>query len=108
MTWPARSLGGYCAFSGSIRRRSRLPARLPSHDPRDRLDALIVVSAPLSAPRTCRSRQVAVRAGAGLAARSRVPGAPHAGLVGQDDGLDPVAQLELGQEPGDVGLDGGV
>jgi hypothetical protein len=35
-----------------------------------------------------------------------VPGAHQAGLVGQDDGLDPVAQLEFGQEPGHVGLDG--
>jgi len=47
-------------------------------------------------------------AGAGFAGRSRVPRDCQAGLVGQDDGLDPVAELELGQEPGDVGLDGGV
>lgn len=27
------------------------------------------------------------------------------GLVGQYDGLDPIAELEFGEEPGDVGLD---
>jgi alkanesulfonate monooxygenase SsuD/methylene tetrahydromethanopterin reductase-like flavin-dependent oxidoreductase (luciferase family) len=35
-----------------------------------------------------------------------VPGADQTGLIGEDDGLDPVAQLEFGQEPGHVGLDG--
>jgi len=53
-------------------------------------------------------RQVVVQTDAQLAAQSRVPGAHQAGLVGQDDGLDPVTQLELGQEPCDMGLDGRV
>lgn len=37
---------------------------------------------------------------------ARVGGEPgdKAGLVGEDDGLDPVAQVELGQDPGHVGL----
>ncbi len=32
----------------------------------------------------------------------------QAGLVGEDNGLDPVAQPELAQDPRDVGLDGGL
>ena len=35
---------------------------------------------------------------------SAASGAGQAGLVGEDDRLDPVAQAELGQDPGDVGL----
>ena len=31
----------------------------------------------------------------------------EAGFIGQDDGLDAIAEREFGQDPGDVGLDGG-
>ena len=34
------------------------------------------------------------------------PGDDHPGLVGENDGLHPVAQAELGQQVADVGLDG--
>src|SRR5690349_3118102 len=36
----------------------------------------------------------------------RRSGSDQAGAVGHDDGLDPVAQAQLGQDPGDVGLHG--
>jgi hypothetical protein len=39
---------------------------------------------------------------------SRSPGLDQAGLVGQDDGLGAVVQAELGENPRDVGLDGGI
>src|SRR5580700_8197020 len=35
-------------------------------------------------------------------------GLDQAGLVGEDDGLDPVPQSQLGQDPGHVGLDRGL
>jgi hypothetical protein len=37
---------------------------------------------------------------------SLLPGDDHPGLVGEDDGLHPVAQAELGQQVADVELDG--
>jgi hypothetical protein len=45
-----------------------------------------------------------------LAARDPSPGpwAHQAGLIGEHHRLDPVAELELGQQVGDVALDGGV
>jgi hypothetical protein len=38
--------------------------------------------------------------------RSLPPGDDHPGLLGEEDGLHPVAQAELGQQVADVGLDG--
>ena len=38
--------------------------------------------------------------------RHSLSGAHEARLVGQDDGLDPIAQGELGQDPADMSLDG--
>jgi hypothetical protein len=35
---------------------------------------------------------------------AREPGGDQAGLVGEDHSLHPVAQAELGQDPGHVGL----
>jgi hypothetical protein len=43
-----------------------------------------------------------------LAGRVRFARLDDAGLVGQDDGLDPVAQAELGEQVADVGFHGGV
>jgi hypothetical protein len=38
---------------------------------------------------------------------SLVAGGDEAGLVGVDDGLDAIAEAELAEQVGDVGLDGG-
>jgi hypothetical protein len=52
--------------------------------------------------RRCREGQAGMEDAVGLAVRVRGSRPDDAGLVGQDHGLDPVAEPELGQQVPDV------